>query len=170
MGLIAIEGMEFHAYHGYYEEERRVGGRYSVDVYVETDFSRAAVNDDLEKTINYEVIYDLVRVRMEKKTKLIETIAADIMAKIKSEFPSIESLRVRVNKFEPPLPGKVARTYIELDQDFRKTCSKCGTSFLCYRATNCWCQAIELSKKTQERLNQQYLDCLCSNCLKTYQE
>ena len=37
MGKIAIEGMQFYAYHGYYKEERHLGGSYMVDVVIESD-------------------------------------------------------------------------------------------------------------------------------------
>ena len=33
------KGMEFYAYHGFYQEEQLIGGDYVVDVYVHTDFN-----------------------------------------------------------------------------------------------------------------------------------
>jgi dihydroneopterin aldolase len=37
---IGLEGMEFYAYHGVYEEERKIGGKYIVDVLVHTNANR----------------------------------------------------------------------------------------------------------------------------------
>ncbi len=165
MGLIAIEGMDFHAYHGYYEEERRVGGRYTVDVYVETDFEEAAKGDELEKTVNYEVIFAVVEKRMKQKTKLLETIVQDLMVELQNQFSGLHSLRVRINKHNPPLAGKVARTYVELSQDFRKNCSRCSQSFLCHANSKCWCHQYSISASKQAKLRKEYCDCLCSSCL-----
>jgi dihydroneopterin aldolase len=49
MGLIAVEGMQFYAHHGYHKEEQMLGGKYTVDVYLKTDFNEAAATDKLEK-------------------------------------------------------------------------------------------------------------------------
>ena len=54
MSQIALEGMRFYAYHGFYEEEQIIGNNYVIDVYIKTNFSEAAETDDLYKTINYE--------------------------------------------------------------------------------------------------------------------
>ncbi|RZK29989.1 MAG: dihydroneopterin aldolase, partial [Hymenobacter sp.] len=33
MGQIALEGLEFFAFHGYYDEEQKIGNKYGVDIY-----------------------------------------------------------------------------------------------------------------------------------------
>ena len=57
MAIIALEGMHFFAHHGFYEEEQIVGNNFVLDVYMDTETSRAAVADDLYSTINYETVY-----------------------------------------------------------------------------------------------------------------
>ena len=47
MGVIAIEGMQFYAYHGRYQEEQVVGNQFIVDVYMERDLKEAASTDAL---------------------------------------------------------------------------------------------------------------------------
>ena len=37
-GIIELEGMEFHAYHGCLEKERREGNTFLVDFHAETEF------------------------------------------------------------------------------------------------------------------------------------
>ena len=54
MGQIALEGMEFFAFHGFYDEEQKIGNKYGVDLYLTTDLKRAATSDDLHETVNYE--------------------------------------------------------------------------------------------------------------------
>ena len=44
---IGLEGMEFYAHHGVYDEEREKGGKYLVDVFVYTDATQAELNDGL---------------------------------------------------------------------------------------------------------------------------
>ncbi len=120
MGLIAIEGMQFYAHHGYYNEEQVLGGKYTVDVYLKTDFSEAANSDALNQTINYETVYQLTRHEMEIQSKLIEHVCKRILTAIGEKFQQVEYLKVRVNKFQPPLKGNVEKVYVELEKSFSK--------------------------------------------------
>ena len=72
MARISLEGMRFHAFHGVYPEEAILGTDYLVNVSVETSISEAAKTDDLAKTVNYETIYQAVKLEMEERHDLIE--------------------------------------------------------------------------------------------------
>ena len=69
MGRITLEGIEFFAYHGYYQEERKTGNRYSVDISVEANLEQAAEEDSLKETVNYEKLYRMVSEEMQKTIK-----------------------------------------------------------------------------------------------------
>lgn len=115
MSVIAIEGMQFYAHHGYYKEEQVLGGKYTVDVYMQVEVIDAALSDDLSKTINYEEVYLITKTEMEKHSKLIEHVCQRIAVKVKSTFAQILSLKVRVSKFQPPLKGNVERVFFEVE-------------------------------------------------------
>lgn len=115
MSVIAIEGMQFYAHHGYYKEEQVLGGKYTVDIYMQVEVKDAAFNDDLSKTINYEEVYLITKIEMEKHSKLIEHVCQRIAEKVKGAFSQIQSLKVRVSKFQPPLKGNVERVFFEMD-------------------------------------------------------
>ena len=61
--------MEFHAFHGFYPEEQIIGCKYSVDLELTLDATHAALNDELQGTINYEIVYKIVRREMEINSK-----------------------------------------------------------------------------------------------------
>ena len=86
MAQIALEGMRFYAYHGFYSEERMVGTHFEVDVYIETTFSRKVYMDDLYSTINYETVYFICKAAMKKPALLIETVAGRIILGLKKHF------------------------------------------------------------------------------------
>jgi len=118
MGLVAIEGMEFYAYHGYYKEEAKLGGLYTVDVYVEADLSEAAESDQLNNTINYEIIHEIARAAMAHRSKLIEHVCRRIMmavADMLQPMGNTTAVKVRVRKEKPPIAGKVRSVYVELE-------------------------------------------------------
>ncbi len=115
MGLIAVEGLQFYSHHGYYKEEQILGGKYTVDIYMNLNIEEAAATDDLKKTINYEEVYLLTKAEMEVHARLIEHVCKRILDKIKAKYPDLISLKVRVSKYNPPLKGSVERVYVELE-------------------------------------------------------
>jgi 7,8-dihydroneopterin aldolase/epimerase/oxygenase len=114
MGQIAVEGMEFFAYHGCFREEQIIGTRFMVDVYIDTDTREAENTDDLHKTVNYQAIYVLVKEEMEVRSKLLEHVGRRILDRIRKEFPQVEACRVKVSKMNPPVGGKVGSVSVEL--------------------------------------------------------
>ena len=101
---ISLEGLEFFAYHGYYPEEQSKGNTFSVDVKVISVLDSSEVGD-LEKTVNYEVIFAIVEKEMGKSTALLETVAASILEEIFIQFAQVEQAEVAVSKFNPPIKG-----------------------------------------------------------------
>ncbi len=165
MGLIALEGMRFYAYHGFYYEEQIVGNNFVVDVYITASYDGAAQADDLYQTINYETIYMICQSVMRKKTKLLETLTERIISALKHQFGNIQAVQVRITKENPVLGGKVDKAFVEDEGEFVSKCGRCGKGIICYRDTNCWCQGVQIPSETQETLQEQYRGCLCKNCL-----
>jgi dihydroneopterin aldolase len=120
MSLIAIEGMQFYAHHGYYYEEQKIGAQYVVDVYLRADLSEAAREDALAKTINYENLYTICEEIMDVRAHLIETVAQRILDRLGAEFNNLQYAKVRVSKMNPPLKGTVERVYVSLDKEFAR--------------------------------------------------
>ena len=111
MGLIVLEGMKFHAYHGLHPEERICGGEFIADVYV--DFPFEGCNDQIKNTADYELIYQAVKRNMQQPVNLIEFLAENILADLKQLYP-IAGFKVRISKIGPPLGGPAYRTYTEI--------------------------------------------------------
>lgn len=169
MAVIALEGMEFRAKHGYYKEEQILGGDFVVDVYMTTKITKAAVGDDLEKTINYETVYLICKVAMREPCKLLETVAEKIVLGIKHQFGYISELIVRVSKKNPPLGGIVKNAYVEVNGDFTKKCGRCSRPMICYEDRSCWCMGTQVFKRTLEQVKGEYGNqCLCRQCLEFF--
>lgn len=115
MGIVSLEGMEFFAKHGYYEEERKIGNKFTVDVYLQLDFTESADNDTLEGTVNYEEVYEIIRQSMTVDTKLLENLAGKMVKALKDAFPFVENVRLRISKHNPPIKGLCQRAYVELE-------------------------------------------------------
>ncbi|MBB6459942.1 dihydroneopterin aldolase [Flammeovirga kamogawensis] len=114
---IALEGMEFFAYHGYFEEEQKIGNKYGVDLIVATNFEKAALTDDLEGTINYMELYEIVKQRMAISTKLLEHIGQNIVDDIYKKWEnSTNEVSVTIKKFNPPIGGICTASSITIKQ------------------------------------------------------
>lgn len=114
MGKITLEGIEFFAYHGYYQAERKTGNRYSVDITVEANLEQAAEEDSLQETVNYEKLYRMVSDEMQKPSKLLEHIGHRLIEQTFSDFPKIAAVEVSVSKFNPPVGGVCRRAVVTL--------------------------------------------------------
>jgi dihydroneopterin aldolase len=169
MALISLEGMRFHAFHGVYEAERKIGTSYLVDVYVQTGVGKAVESDSLEKTINYETIYQICKLEMSTPHNLIETVLAGIIERMKHQFEGMEALRVRVRKLNPPLGGQVESAAVEASAEFSNECPRCKRKFISYTGSDCWEKFPNLHPATREMLNRQFGPrCLCDDCLTFY--
>ena len=108
INIIKIKNATFYAFHGVADGEQDLGGKYEVDMDVYLNFKEAADNDLLEKTLNYEKAYNLIKETVcQHKFKLIETVCYNIVELLFEEFTSIERLQVKVRKYTPPLKGVV---------------------------------------------------------------
>lgn len=114
MSTIALEGMHFYAYHGFYEEERIIGGNYLLDIYINANTAFAAKTDDLFETVNYETVYFICQSEMKKSSQLIETVAQRILNRIRDQFDHVQGVRIRLRKQNPPVDGQVDSAYVEI--------------------------------------------------------
>ncbi|MBQ8838790.1 MAG: dihydroneopterin aldolase [Bacteroidales bacterium] len=104
-GIIELEGMEFKAYHGCLQDEKVRGNIFTVDFRGELDLSAAAGSDNLNDTLNYAEIHEIVAYEMSIPSELLENVAGRIVKAIEQRFPQLISFSVRVSKRRPPVDG-----------------------------------------------------------------
>ena len=114
IGKVELEGLEFHAFHGLYPHERISGNWFEVDIAVETDFSMAAATDELAGTVNYEVLFRIVKDEMDRPSKLLETVAEKIVNDVLTELPAALSVSLKISKINPPIGGKAKKATVSL--------------------------------------------------------
>ena len=109
MAKILVEGIKLYAYHGCLPEESVVGGNYIVDISIEADLHKPSKTDKLNETIDYVIVYEIVKKEMSLRSKLIEHVAKRILDKLKKKFPKTEAIEVKVTKLNPPIAGEVEK-------------------------------------------------------------
>lgn len=115
MAKVGLEDVRFYGPHGYYEEEHLMGNEFSIDVTVETEIAMAAEQDDLAGTVSYATIYYLLQAEMKKPTQLLEALAHRMASRILQQFDGVSSVQLRLRKLNPPLGGRVAAAFVEVN-------------------------------------------------------
>lgn len=117
MITISLDQLQLHAHHGVLEQERRVGGDFTVSVEMDVTGAEAAVADDrLEATVNYAEAYAAIRDVMRTPSRLIEHVAGRIAQRLLHDFPQIACVRVKVVKLNPPMGALCAGAGVTVTQ------------------------------------------------------
>jgi dihydroneopterin aldolase len=107
--------MQFYAHHGCFEEERNIGTRFCVDLWLDIGYTRRAVETDaLEDALDYQDLYAIVKQEMAQPSALLEHVAGRILKALKAAFPQTGSIKVSIAKCHPPLSGPVGASKITL--------------------------------------------------------
>jgi dihydroneopterin aldolase len=112
--------MEFYAYHGCFKEESVVGTRFVINLELFLDSNRAEESDDLHDTINYLHVYQLIKLCMQTKSKLLEHLARRILLNLFVQYPKLDKVLIKVSKMNPPLGGQLASVSVILQYDGKR--------------------------------------------------
>ena len=106
MDRIFLRGMRFMACHGVLPHEQEVPQSFEVDVEMGLDLRAAGESDDLDDTVNYAKVYDVVSTVLTVTRKyLIEALAEEIADDLLRDFDSLRWVRVTVHKPAAPIDG-----------------------------------------------------------------
>ena len=120
MGRIAINGMRFYARHGCFAEERAIGTNFRVDLQFTTDTTVAETSDNIEDTVSYLDVYQVVKTQMQQPSNLLEHVARRVGEAVLAKFPTVEDVTVVVHKLNPPLGGQMDSVSVTLEIQRRK--------------------------------------------------
>ena len=102
MGLITVEGIRVFGYHGHLPEEAVLGGHFIVNIWVEADTSEVEKTDNLNQTVDYVKIIDIVKEQMATRADMIEVPAKRIVDAI-LPLNKVKKVTVELEKVLPPI-------------------------------------------------------------------
>ncbi|HWB26082.1 MAG TPA: dihydroneopterin aldolase [Chitinophagaceae bacterium] len=102
MITIELTKLIFNARHGFYEEEKILGGTFEVNAVIRHSSVEMPVKH-ITDTIDYTAVYDIIRQTMEKPTALLETLASGIAREILTNFSQAEEVSINIKKINPPI-------------------------------------------------------------------
>ena len=102
MLTIHLTNLQFYAYHGLYEEETTIGGKYEVNVSVSHGETKMPVLH-INETIDYTAVYELIKKHMLKPRHLLEAVATTLAKDILDTFVLADEVSVSIKKITPPI-------------------------------------------------------------------
>ncbi|MFT4094422.1 MAG: dihydroneopterin aldolase [Niabella sp.] len=112
-----LEKLKFFAYHGIYEEEKKLGNEFELNISV-SFLSTKPVVEHIDETINYADVYALVKTEMLQPRELLETFLSQLAKKIKEAYPAIVKLKMSLYKLQMPITGFEGRIGIEIEKEY----------------------------------------------------
>ncbi|TCC91022.1 dihydroneopterin aldolase [Pedobacter hiemivivus] len=109
---VALKDVKCFALHGYYSEEQLTGIYFMVDVVVE--FAPFGDTENLQHTVNYEVLNTIILEEMAKTQKMLETVIKNIIDRSIDAYPFVLTATVGIRKLNPPMPGEVGHSFVQL--------------------------------------------------------
>ena len=111
---IILKGIRFHGYHGVSASERQVGQKYEVDLELTCSLATAGCTDDLQNSIDYAEVVDLiVETGTESSFNLIEALAETSASRIMNRF-AVDDVRITVKKLSPPIEPPLSYAAVEI--------------------------------------------------------
>src|SRR6476620_4623765 len=113
---IQLHDLHFFAGHGVYEEERSVGNEFELNISMEIE-APDEVLTNIHDTINYASVYEITKQVFSVQKPLLETLAMEVAAAIKKEFPLLQHIRVEIIKLHPPITGFSGSVSVTYNKD-----------------------------------------------------
>ncbi|MBL7770759.1 MAG: dihydroneopterin aldolase [Flavipsychrobacter sp.] len=117
MVTVHLHQLIFHAFHGLYEGEEKIGNDFEVNVDVEYNVKKDKF-DSLKHLVNYEEVYKIIQARMALPTPLLEEVADSIIHKIHHRFGNVTRITICIYKLNAPIQRFNGKVGISIDRIF----------------------------------------------------
>ncbi len=105
---IVLTGIHGFGYHGLFEQERKDGQDFFVDLTLSVDLRSASTSDAISDTVNYAEITDLVVEEITTNpVNLIEKLAGRIADRVLTQHVKVNSVTVTVHKPQAPVAAQL---------------------------------------------------------------
>lgn len=116
---VILNDVRLYAFHGVLPQENKIGAYFIINVELDTDFSHAIETDELDGTVSYADVLEVIKKEMSTPSKLIEHVGGRIIRSIFAQFPTVTKAKLRIIKENPPMGADCKGAGIEIE-DYRK--------------------------------------------------
>ncbi len=108
---VRLEEMILYGYHGLYEEEKKNGNDFLLNVVMEVE---AKENMSLDDSVDYVKVKEDIVDEFDKAEELMENLAHRIAHKIMRSYSTILELELEVKKLNPPMDVQLKSSAVKI--------------------------------------------------------
>ncbi|MBE6050339.1 MAG: 2-amino-4-hydroxy-6-hydroxymethyldihydropteridine diphosphokinase [Clostridium sp.] len=121
MDKIYIKNFEIFANHGVFQEEKKLGQKFILDIEASLSLEEAGKTGDLTKSVHYgELALGIEKVFTEKSYDLIETAAEVVAEYALTTYEDIKSIKVKVKKPWAPIGRHLEYAAVEIERGWHE--------------------------------------------------
>ncbi|AWZ48125.1 2-amino-4-hydroxy-6-hydroxymethyldihydropteridine pyrophosphokinase [Clostridiaceae bacterium 14S0207] len=118
MDKIIIKDLEVFANHGYFKEEKALGQKFLISIEVFLNFTKAAKEDDLNKTVHYGILCEEIEKEFKKETfDLIEKATEHLATFVLKTHKEVKKVKVKVKKPWAPIGKSLKYAAVEIERE-----------------------------------------------------
>ncbi len=96
---------------------KTTGNEFEVNLAVSFSVTEKIITG-LAESINYELLYELVKTEMQEHRDLLETFVMELAEKIHSAFTSVKKAEISIYKLHPPIIGFTGSVGVKYCKEF----------------------------------------------------
>ena len=126
---VKIKGLRVFANHGVYDEEKRNGQEFIVDITLYTDLSRPGYSDELKDTINYALVCEKASSFLRNNTfDLIEKVAYELSKELLLSFDKLNKVDITLHKPQAPIGIPFEDISVNIENHWSDVCLSVGSN------------------------------------------
>lgn len=115
--VVKLDGVKFYAFHGVFEEEKKSGNNFIVDIAVTSSIAQS-LTDNLNDTVDYSILNNILHEEMAKPSQLMEHVIHRIIDRVEKENFFMDKVFVRMKKLNPAFGGNCDASVVEVEKKY----------------------------------------------------
>ena len=111
---IELRDVHLFAHHGVMPQEQKIGAWFTIDIKLGITDYGCATSDDIEGTVSYADVYDILCQEMAKPSRLLENVCRRISERLYATFGQIATIEMTLCKDTPPMGGDRLKAAVTL--------------------------------------------------------
>lgn len=111
---IELRDVHFFAHHGVMPQEQEIGAWFTIDIKMEIADYSCAQSDEINGTVSYADVYEILCQEMAKPSKLLENVCQRISKRLYDTFEQIIAITITLCKDTPPMGGDRLKAAVTL--------------------------------------------------------
>ena len=111
---IELRDIHIYAHHGVMPQEQKIGAWFTLDIKMEINDYNCTTSDEIDGTVSYADVYEILRQEMTKPSKLLENVCQRISKRLYETFLQIVAIEITLCKDTPPMGGDRLKAAVTL--------------------------------------------------------